>query len=267
MVSLGWSLNMRTMSVRGCIGMLAFLTVLLLGSAAIAAPPVPPAPTAHVTDMVGMLSPATRSSLENRLTAYERATGKQVVVWLDNSLEGASLEEFAVRAFESWGIGRRGQDDGVALFVFAEDRKLRIEVGYGLEDRITDLAASKIIRDIAAPQLRAGDPDAAITGAVEALVDTIEGHANALPRGPPDTVAPEPQHSSGGPSLGEMIVYAILGIGFLVLLVTNPMLALQLLFVMGRGGGRGLGGGGFGGGGGFSGGGGRSGGGGASGGW
>jgi uncharacterized protein len=244
--------------------------LLLLASTAVAAPP--PAPHRWVTDEAGFLSLAARQRLDARLEAYERMTGHQLVVWIGRSLEGASLDEVAVRWFEAWKVGRKGHDDGLVLFVFAEDRKIAIEVGYGLEDRVTDARAARVIREVMAPRLRAGDSDGAIAAAVDQLITHIEGRPASelgLPEGPAQRPPPHPQQPDAPQiTLRDLIVYGIVGLILLVLFIRNP--GLFLLFFSGGGGGGGFGGGrggGWGGGGGFGGGGGRSGGGGARGGW
>ena len=84
-------------------------------------------------------------------------------MWIGQTTGGMPIEDWAVRAFAAWRVGRKGIDDGVALFVFADDRKVRIEVGYGLEDRVPDAVASRIIGDRSIPRLRAGDRDGAVT--------------------------------------------------------------------------------------------------------
>ena len=224
--------------------------------------PIPPAPAHWVEDHAGLISPATRDALDARLAGYERATGHQVVVWIGKTLNGAPLADWAVHTFEAWKPGRKGLDDGVAMFILAGDRAIDIEVGYGLEDRIPDAVASRIIREVMAPRLRAGNPDGAVTGGVDAVLAAIEGRpwTGGPATGPPQDKPP----STLSLVLGGLGVLAVL-----ILLVTHPRLALWLLwaiFASGRrGGGDGFGGGG--GGGGFSGGGGRSGGGGARGGW
>jgi uncharacterized protein len=222
----------------------------------------PPAPRQFVTDTAEMLAPNTERQLEARLQAYERDTGHQVIVWTGRTTGDVPLEEWAVRTFEAWGVGSEKLDDGLALFLFSEDRKLRIEVGYGLEGVIPDAIASRVINEIAVPALRAGNPDAAVVGSVNELLLRIGGE-----RGPPQQVPryaqrPSPSRKVG---LGDMIVFLVIGGIFLLLFITNPRLAMFLLFSLmsgGRGGGYGGGGGG-----GFGGGGGRSGGGGASGSW
>jgi uncharacterized protein len=238
-----------------------------LASAAAGADALPSAPRRWVTDDAGFLSPGARETLDSRLEQYERSTGHQVLVWITRSSGNFTAEDFAAKAFESWRVGRSGIDDGVVLFVFADDRKLRFEVGYGLESTITDAVAGRILRDSVVPRIQAGDQDGAILQGIDALISTIDGTASAGGESPAPGAAQErPQQERGQRKLttGEKIIIGLLVIGFIILLITNPSLALWLLFNLLAGG---RGGGGGGGGGGFSGGGGRSGGGGASGSW
>lgn len=231
--------------------------------AALATAAVPPAPERWVEDHAGLISPAARAALDARLEGYERATGHQVVVWIGETLDGTPLADWAARTFAAWKLGRKGIDDGVAMFLLADDRAIDIEVGYGLEDRVTDAAASRIIREVMAPRLRAGDRDGAVTGGVDAVLAAIEGRpwpAGAV--GPAPATAPDQPPSTLTLVLGGVGVLAVL-----ILLVTHPQLALWLLWAIVAGGRRNGGGGFGGGGGGFSGGGGSSGGGGARGGW
>jgi uncharacterized protein len=219
--------------------------------------PIPPPPARWVTDEVGFMSPAARTALDQKLEQYERETGHQVVVWIGDTIGDAALEDWAVRTFQAWGVGRKGLDDGLVMFVLAKDRKIDIEVGYGLEDRVPDAIASRVIREVMTPRLQAGDPDAAITAGADAILAAVEGK----PFTPGEKAAPAPERRGGR----EPIVLVLLGIVFLVIFLTNPSFALSLLWIIASGG---RGGGGFGGGGnGFSGGGGRSGGGGARGSW
>lgn len=251
----------------------AILTLALLLGAALPAfaaeTPIPPAPTRWVTDPAGFLSQATRSALDARLERYENATGRQVLVWIGTTLGDSPLEEWAAKAFATWGIGQRGKDNGVVIFVFPEDRRMRIEVGYGLEHLLPDAYASRIVRDVMAPALKAGRNDAAITGAVDQVLARLGDEPGGTAAAPLESRPPEP---SGEPSAGSSIARIVLGaitvLVLVVLFVTNPHLAMLLLWTImagGRRGGGGFGGGGLGGG--FTGGGGRSGGGGASGSW
>jgi uncharacterized protein len=225
---------------------------------------IPPAPAEYVTDNANALSEATRASLSRRLATYAETSGHQVVVFIGDTTGDVPIEDFAVRAFEKWKVGRKGIDDGVVLFVFTQDRKARIEVGYGVEDKLTDASSSRIIREIIAPRMRAGDTDGAITSGVEAIVARLEGQL--LPDERPGYERPSPKLT-----LVQTIFLAIGLVALIAFLATHPNLAAFLLWTFfsgGRGGGFGGGGfGGGGGGGGFSGGGGRSGGGGASGSW
>ncbi len=219
--------------------------------------PIPPSPTQWVTDTANFLSPETVHSLDARLAAYEQATGHQLIVYIAPTTGGAPIEDWAVRAFAKWKVGRKGLDDGLALFIMSKDSKIRIEVGYGLEAVVPDVIASRVINEVMAPRIQAGHPDDAVTAAIDSLTGVIGGQASA------PTPAPAPEQSKPI-SVFRWIVYGIGAILFLALLITHPALAFYLLASIMSGG---SGGGGGGGGGGFGGGGGRSGGGGASGSW
>jgi uncharacterized protein len=229
---------------------------------ALAETPIPTPPTSFVTDRASFLSPDAAARLSDRLARYERASGHQVIVYVDHTTGGVPIEDWTARAFQKWRVGRSGLDDGAALLVFADDRRVRIEVGYGLEARVPDALAGRIINDAIVPRLRAWDRDGAVTAGVEGLLAAIGDAGGAGQPGPPPVPVPLWLWV-----LGCLVLAVVLG-G----LVTHPALAAWLLINIGsnrRGGG--LGGGGFSGGGfsggGFSGGGGRSGGGGASGSW
>ena len=226
--------------------------------------PIPETPTQWVTDNAGFLSPEAVSTLNVRLSEYQRATGHQLIVYIAPTTGDAPIDDWAVRAFAKWKVGRKGLDDGLALFIMPRDRKIRIEVGYGLEPVVPDAIASRVINEVMAPRIQAGQRDEAVSAAVNSLIGVIGGQSGALPP------ARLPEQS---PPLGPIrsIIYGIIGLLILGLLITHPSLAFYFLTTILSGGGgsmRGRGGGGFGwGGGGFSGGGGRSGGGGASGSW
>jgi uncharacterized protein len=223
---------------------------------------LPPAPTRWVTDTTGFLSSEARTQLDAKLESYEKQTGHQVVVWIGDTLGGAPLDEWAVKTFEAWKLGRKGHDDGLALFLFASDRKIAIEVGYGLEGVVPDAIANRVIQETMAPRLREGDRDGAVTAGVDAILAAIEGKPVAGPPPGGSTV----RMPWAGPFLPKLILGGLAAAIFILLFIFNPRLALLLLWTMS--GHRRRGGGLFGGGGGgFSGGGGRSGGGGARGSW
>ena len=239
------------------------LAMALAGVWAAAQPGIPPAPGRWATDEAGFLARQTVEALDARLENYEKQTGHQLLVWIGRTLgNDAVLEDWAVKTFEAWKVGRKGLDDGLVLFIFAEDRKIRIEVGYGLEDKVPDVYAYRVIANILAPGIRAGRPDEAVDAAVTALIGYISGNESA---------AGEEPRPTRGISTIKGIFSGIIILIVIILFITNPSLAFWLLINIlsggGRGGGRGGGGWGGGGGGGFSGGGGGSGGGGASGGW
>jgi len=231
------------------------LAAALMVATALVAQEIPSAPDRWLTDAAGFLSASARESLDRRLQEFERESGIQFIVYIDRTTGDVPLEDWAVRAFEQWRIGRQGTDNGVILFIMAEDRKIRIEVGYGLEGQLPDALAGRIINETIVPEIQAGRPDDAVTRGVEQITTVISGGTL------PDS-SERPQFSARKKlTPGRLILFIIAGIGFLILFITNPSLALYLLFSIlsgGRGGG---------GGGGFRGGGGRSGGGGASGSW
>jgi uncharacterized protein len=214
------------------------------------------------------------SSLNSRLQQYERDTGHQLIVYIGQTTGDAPIEDWSVRAFEKWKVGRKGLDDGLALFIMSADRKLRIEVGYGLEGDVPDVLASRIINDVMVPRIQAGNRDGAVTEGMNAVITVIGGGSVGGGGVPPQAGRDAADRDNRPLTLGQIIVYAIIGLVILFIFATNPSLAIYLLMSMlsggggrrGRGGWGGGGGGGWGGGG-FSGGGGRSGGGGASGSW
>jgi uncharacterized protein len=228
--------------------------------------PIPPAPTQWVTDSANFMSPDAARALNGRLEEYERSTGHQLIVYIGQTTGDAPIEDWAVRAFAKWKVGRKGIDDGLVLFIMSADRKLRFEVGYGLEPEVPDAIASRIINEVVVPRIQAGDRDGAVNAGMDATMTVIGGGGLA---GQPER---DNARNERPMTLGQLIVFGIIGLIVLSILATHPTLALYLLASIlsgGRGGrgGWGDGGGGWGGGGGFSGGGGRSGGGGASGSW
>lgn len=251
-----------------------------------------PALTARVTDLTGTFTSEQKASLEAKLANFETQKGSQVVVVLIPSTKPEEIEEYSIRLAEKWKIGRKGVDDGVILLIAKQDRKLRIEVGYGLEGSLTDYESKKIIDRIITPFFKQGDFYQGVNAGVDAIVKVISGEK-----------LPEPSHVSSGADNGAWFpIFMFIGlpftaylrskkygtflsalipsfISFLIMLIFMawPVALIFSFFVLifltaigasGRGGSwhSGRGGGSFGGGG-FSGGGGSFGGGGASGGW
>ena len=219
-----------------------------------------------MNDYAALLAPAERERLEALLAERERASGTQMAIAVFRSLEGASLEDVANALFQKWRLGQQGLDNGVLLVVFVQDRKLRFEVGYGLEAVLPDAEAGRIIREAISPRFREQRYAAGLEAAVGAVYARI---VPSSPRSP----AP-PQREVTARLYLVFLALAALTIGGLAWEASH-----QRGYTAGRrgwgssgpggwyGGGWGGGGGGGSSGGGFSGGGGSSGGGGASGSW
>lgn len=268
--------------------------------------PVPPL-TARVTDLTGTLSGEAVTRIETKLANLEAKKGSQIAVLIVPTTAPEEIEQFSIRVEDAWKLGRKGVDDGAYLIVAKNDRRVRIEVGYGLEGALPDVIANRIIAETITPHFKLGDYD----GGVEAGVDRMISVVNGEPLPEPDTKWEH--HNSLGNLLPLLLVVVFVGGGVLRALfgrllgsVATGGLAggiawllshflpiglgagvVAFLFALfagsnsrawsagsggwGGGFGGGLGGGfrggGFGGGGGFSGGGGGGGGGGASGGW
>jgi uncharacterized protein len=154
---------------------LAALLVTLLAVASAAALRIPPPPDRRVNDYAGALAPADRDRLEQKLIAREAGSRNQVVVAIFRSLEGESLEGYSIRLAQAWRIGQKGLDNGVIFLVFLDDRKMRIEVGYGLEGSLTDAISSSILRDVVAPRFREGRTADGIAAGLDAIDRAIAG--------------------------------------------------------------------------------------------
>jgi uncharacterized protein len=248
----------------------ALLLILVLVSAPTrAAEPAYPPLSGRVVDAADVLPAAVEQRLTGELESLERAAGHQVVVATVPSLQGYTIEEFANRLFRHWALGRKEEDDGALLLVAPSERKVRIEVGYGLEGTLTDAVGSTIIQSLILPRFRAGDLPGGIEAGTRGILDLLRPEDGS----PPAWSRPAPVDEPAGiHPLGSLLIFLLI-------------IAFASLMQRGRRGrrfrrGRGyyppiiIGGGGFGsrggfggGGGGFSGGGGSSGGGGASGSW
>jgi len=132
-----------------------------------------PKPEGWVTDRAGFLDVTTRNQLERLLAEVERKSGVEIAVVTLPTLAGRSVEEVAVELFQAWGIGKKGKDEGVLLLVARNERKIRIEVGYGLEGTIPDGLAGEIIRDTITPRFRQGRFAEGIETGVRQIVETI----------------------------------------------------------------------------------------------
>jgi uncharacterized protein len=189
------------------IQLLGVLVLLLLAPALANALEVPPL-RGRVNDYAKLLSQERARALEAQLEKFEQETGHQVAVLTIPSLEGDSLEDFSIRVADSWKIGKKGFDNGAILLIARDDRRLRIEVGYGLEGVLPDAIASRIIREVITPRFRSGD----YTGGIEAGVDSILKVAKG-------EVLPERGRPASGPSASQ-------GASLMTILMITAMLAL-----------------------------------------
>jgi uncharacterized protein len=168
---------------------------------------VPPL-SGRVVDQTGTLSSDTIASLTQTLKGLELRKGSQVAVLIVPTTAPETIEQYSIRVAEAWKIGRRKIDDGALLVVAKDDRKLRIEVGYGLEGSLTDVTASRIISEIITPKFRTGDFDGGISAGVERIIAVIDGEP--LP-------APEPQQSFSAPAhlddLFPLLLFAAIIVG------------------------------------------------------
>ena len=144
---------------------------------------VPERPEGRVTDQTGTLSQNEIAALEQKLAAFERETTNQIAVLLIPSLEGDSLEDYSIRLAEKWKIGQKGKNNGVILLVVKNQRRLRIEVGYGLEGAVPDGLAGSIIRNEIAPQFKAGQFYRGIDAGVTAIMAATKGEYKAPQKG------------------------------------------------------------------------------------
>jgi len=151
----------------------AVLLLLLLPPPSVALD-VPPA-TGYVVDRAGLLSPGTRLKLEQFLENFEKSDSTQLAVLTIPSLEGEALEGYAIKVAENWGIGQKGKDNGALLLVAKAERKVRIEVGYGLEGRLTDLLAGRIIDYEITPRFKQGDFDGGVITGVASMAEAVRG--------------------------------------------------------------------------------------------
>ncbi len=133
----------------------------------------------RVVDQAEILSAPARERVGNLLQAHERATGNQIAVLTINGIGAESIEDFAVRVFENWKLGTREKNNGVLIVVAPQEHRLRIEVGYGLEGTLTDVAAQRIIRNLMTPRFREGNFDVGIEAGATAVIQILEGRQPA----------------------------------------------------------------------------------------
>jgi uncharacterized protein len=157
------------------VGSILVVVLLVLAGAVNATALEVPRLKGHVNDYAAMLGTASIRQLEAVLTEVEQKESTQIVVLTVLSLQGDSLEDFSMRVAEVWKVGQQKLDNGAILLIAKNDRKIRIEVGYGLEGRLTDLLTGRIIRNVIAPHFKSGQFDQGITAGVAAMIDAVRG--------------------------------------------------------------------------------------------
>lgn len=162
----------------------------------------------RVNDYAELLSPATEASLESVLKSLESSDSTQIFVLTIGSLQGDSLEEFSLRVVEDWKIGQQGLDNGVLLLVARDDRKIRIEVGYGLEGKLTDMTAGRIIGNVMGPRFKQGDFNQGIIDGIGAIVMTVRGEFTAAAETKPNGSGRE---DPGGLLTSMIFIFFIFG--------------------------------------------------------
>ena len=250
-------------------GLRALVTSGLLagGVSGVWAETLPPPPAAYFNDYAGLVSAADAQRLDAKLRRFADETSTQVVVAIFKRLPSPSLEDFTVRTAEAWRVGRKDWDNGAVLFVFVDDRKMRIETGYGLEGALPDQLAGRILDNEVRPRFRVGDWAGGLEAGIDGIIAATRGEYKAPPK----------------PKPGVPVVPIVIIVLFVILALWLAAQGSRHVYVgrtygpggFRRGGGYwgggsswgGGGGGGWGGGGGFSGGGGSFGGGGASSSW
>ena len=182
--------------------------------------PIPPL-SARVTDLTQTLSASERAQLESKLADWESKSGNQLAVLIVPSTQPEPIEAYSIRVAEAWKIGRKGQDNGVLLVVAKNDRKVRLEVGYGLEGSLTDLTSRRIIAEDIAPKFREGNFAAGLNAGVDRVIDVV-GKGEPLP---------PPRAASGASRARGHFDFGTLA---LLLFIVVPLVGAILRSIFGR---------------------------------
>jgi uncharacterized protein len=190
-----------------------FIALLFVSAQASAGPTFPPL-TGRVVDDAHLLTPADKASIESDLKALEDKSSDQVVVYTTNSLQGYPIEDYGYQLGRAWGIGQKGTNNGVILIVAPQDRKVRIEVGRGLEPQLTDLLTSQIIQNRILPRFKRGEFSAGIKAGADDIRDVLLGDAEAVK----ERAAARPPARRNAEDAEELITLVIIVAIFLFIL-------------------------------------------------
>ena len=210
----------------------AYITLLFFSGAPTADGKEVPGYKGYVNDFASMMSPEARAKLEKDLRAFDLSDSTQVAILTIDSLEGDALEEFSLRVVDQWKIGQKGKDNGALFLVVKNDRKMRIEVGRGLEHLLTDLAAGRIIDSIVAPSFKASRFDEGFEAGITAIIQTTRGEYKP-------EAGRRPGQGDGEPPL--LFKYLFFGMALITFLGSNSKILgvvaggvlVPLLFFMG----------------------------------
>lgn len=202
------------------------LLILLLLAAPLAALDVPFL-SGRVNDLANLIPADARQRIEQKLAGFEQQTGVQIAVLTIPSLEGEPIEDFSLRVVEAWKLGKKGKDNGVLFLIAQQDRRMRIDVGYGLEGDLTDLETSRILDDVVAPYFRNGD----FGGGIERGVDAIVGSLQGQPVASPESGAQEVRSPGERASTGLFFAFVI-GVFALMAITTGGAMGWLLYFFM-----------------------------------
>lgn len=185
---------------------------------------VPPPPARHFTDHAHLVSVADADRLDAKLREVETRTTIQMVVAVFPELPAPSLEDFTARTAQAWRVGQARSDNGIVLFVFARERRSRLEVGYGLEDKLPDVVAKRILEDVMAPRFRQGQYAAGLEAAIDSAIGAATGTRPAVAAPPP------PPLPASAPSGVDYFGGALKILLKWILWVSGIALVLHLLF-------------------------------------
>jgi len=190
------------------------VVALVAACGAFASEVIPPAPDHYFNDYAHVVSPATATELNRQLEQFERDTSSQILVAVYPKMESdSSIEDYTVRVKQAWGVGQKGKDNGVVLFVFVQDRKMYIQVGYGLEGALPDALAKRIIENEIKPHFRNGDFDGGLRAGVAAILAATKGEYKGTGQTVADRFGQHPQPIPWTLVLfGAFIIIGLLGL-------------------------------------------------------
>ena len=214
---------MRAASVR-LVASLAIAGAVATGALAIEVPYL----TGRVNDYAAMIPPTTRERIESKLVGAEKATTAQIAVLTVASLDGEPLEDFSIKVAETWKLGRKGKDNGALLLIAKDDRKMRLEVGYGLEGTLTDAVCRRILDGVVRPRFRAGDYGGGVEAGVDAVIAALEG--KEIPESAPGLLAAAPGIPWYVRLAGLSVFAVVIGI-FSLIAIVGPAVPGWFLYV------------------------------------